>query len=617
MMSTRSKSRRSPSISKTTSNISSQATSPPSPQRLTRLKEKEELQNLNDRLIVYIETVKRLEAENSRLQSYVQSTSETSFREVGEIKALYERELEDSKRLIDELARDKAKLEIEVTKYRSQEEDALNKYKQRDRDAKQFENKLKQQENELIELRSLNSQFKTKLDDLSNEYKTKFEKLNADLKRLHDDNENLRNEVDNSDNKLNLMKKQLEDETILRVDLENKNQTLREDLQFKSNVYEKEIEQLRSSKRIEIEQHDKCLRDEYDSRLVLELQRIRDEAELKIANMKDDVERRYQSKYADLESNSRRSMHISSQFKEEISNYKSKIDELEDEIASFKTKIQNQEVKLKEYDDKYKRIQSQYDADMETKDNQISSLRKEIDELLAEYQELYDIKIQLDMEIGAYRKLLESEEQRLNITSHCGSSGFLSGSYIADDSVLRAGKKRRIDTVADQDDELLVSSSSNKSVQYTQSDTTSCGIKIVEHDFEGKSIKLINIGEKDVNLSGWTLKRFAQDLEVDFKFPKNTIIKPGQTMSIWSANSGVTTQDPPNNFVMANNNNWVVGDRMITALVDKTSAEQSRRESLKRSSISPKSATTTTVTKSETKVTTSNGSGASRMVSFY
>jgi lamin B len=618
MMSTRSRTRRSPSITKaatsSTSMLSSQSSnrSPPSPQRLTRLKEKEDLQNLNDRLIVYIETVKRLEAENSRLQSYVQSTSETSFREVGEIKALYERELEDSKRLIDELARDKAKLEIECTKYKSQEEDALNKFKIRDRDAKQFENKIKQHENELIELKSSNTQFKMRIDDLTNEYKTKFEKLNGDLKRLNEDNVNLRNELDNNEKKLNIVQTQLEDETILRVDLENKNQTLREDLQFKSNVYEKEIEQLRSAKRTEIEQHDKCLRDEYDSRLVLELQRIRDEAEFKIANMKDDVERRYHSKYADLESNSRRSMHISSQFKEEISNYKSKIDELDSEIDSLKAKIHNQDIKLKEQDDKYKRLQAQYETDFEIKDSQVRDLRKELDELLSEYQELYDIKIQLDMEIGAYRKLLESEEQRLNITSHCASSGFLSGSYIADDSVLRAGKKRRLVDTADQDDELLVTSSSTKA-QYTQSDTTSCGVKVVEHDFEGKSIKLINVGDKEVNLSGWILKRYAQEQEVEFKFPKNTIIKPNQTITIWSANSGVT-QELPNDLVMSNNNKWVVGDKMITALVDKSNNEQARRESLKKSA-SPKSTTTTTVTKSETKVTTSNGSGASRMVS--
>ena len=67
--------RRSPSINKTNDKTpvnndrsSLRSQSPQSPSRITRLKEKEELQNLNDRLVIYIDTVRRLESENTRLQ---------------------------------------------------------------------------------------------------------------------------------------------------------------------------------------------------------------------------------------------------------------------------------------------------------------------------------------------------------------------------------------------------------------------------------------------------------------------------------------------------------------------------------------------------------------------
>ncbi len=49
------------------------------------------------------------------------------------------------------------------------------------------------------------------------------------LKALHGDTEK----------QLQKIKKQLEEETLARVDLENKNQSLKEDLQFKSQLYEK------------------------------------------------------------------------------------------------------------------------------------------------------------------------------------------------------------------------------------------------------------------------------------------------------------------------------------------------------------------------------------------
>ena len=53
--------------------------------------------------------------------------SDSSNRDVSEIKALYERELDDTKQLVDDLAKEKAKLEIEVSKYRAEFEDTFSK----------------------------------------------------------------------------------------------------------------------------------------------------------------------------------------------------------------------------------------------------------------------------------------------------------------------------------------------------------------------------------------------------------------------------------------------------------------------------------------------------------
>lgn len=102
-------------------------TRPPSPTTISRAQEKEELAHLNDRFATYIDRVRFLEGENSRLSKIIQTQEETVTRETSNIKGLYESELADARRLLDETAREKAELQIRASAAQGEAKDYKDK----------------------------------------------------------------------------------------------------------------------------------------------------------------------------------------------------------------------------------------------------------------------------------------------------------------------------------------------------------------------------------------------------------------------------------------------------------------------------------------------------------
>ncbi|GFS18928.1 lamin, partial [Elysia marginata] len=500
---------------------------PPSPSRISRLQEQEELQGLNDRLAAYIDKVRSLEAENSRLSMQVRSTEEVVRREVSSVKTLYESELAELRKLLDDTAKEKARLQIEANKYKADYDDLLAKYNKRDREASGLERRVQVLERQLADFQG---------------------------RELEKENQNLKNELAKLENQLAAARKQLEDETLLRVDLENRVKTLKEDLHFKSQVYEQELEESRIRTTTQMEEVDGRIEQEYEARLQDALREIRAQHDYDLQSVKVELESMYESKIEDLRNQVARSNSSSSAAWDELVTARQTIDDLQAELNKIKAEFACYEQRIKDLEKTLARERDDFRGRLAQRDSEISSLRTQLEDLEIELANLLEIKIKLDREIEAYRKLLESEETRLNISASMEQSVTTQSSS--------GGKKRRRVDIGQAVEEY---SQRNLTQGYSRSASSTCGIDIAEVDTDGKFIKLTNTTEKDVPLHHWQVKHSSGDNETIHKFVKN-VVKAGQSVTLWSADSD-TVHNPPSDLVMKGKR-WFAGGDMKTVLIN-------------------------------------------------
>ncbi|XP_070321114.1 lamin-B2 [Odocoileus virginianus] len=548
---------------------------PLSPTRLSRLQEKEELRELNDRLAHYIDRVRALELENDRLQLKISEREEVTTREVSGIKTLYEAELADARRVLDETARDRACLQIEMGKLRADLEEAT-------KSAKKKEGELTVAQGRVRDLESVFHRSEAELAAAL-----------SDKRTLENDVAELRAQLAKAEDGHSVAKKQLEKETLMRVDLENRCQSLQEELAFRKDVFEEEVRETRRRHERRLVEVDSSRQQEYDFKMAQALEELRAQHDEQVRLYRLELEQTYQAKLDNAKLSSDQNDKAASAAREELKEARMRVESLSYQLSGLQKQASAAEDRIRELEETVAGERDKFRKMLDAKEREMMEMRDMMQQQLAEYQELLDVKLALDMEISAYRKLLEGEEERLKL-SPSPSSRITISRATTSSSVSTPGRPGRSKRKRLEVEEPLgtgssglgssSSASSSGSFHLAQQASASGSVSIEEIDLEGRFVQLKNSSDKDQSLGNWRIKRqVLEGEEISYKFTPKYVLRAGQTVTVWAAGAGVA-HSPPSTLVWKSQNSWGTGESFRTTLVNADGEEVAMR-TVKQSSV--------------------------------
>uniref|UniRef100_F1KU65 Lamin-1 n=1 Tax=Ascaris suum TaxID=6253 RepID=F1KU65_ASCSU len=547
-------------IDNNTEDINSLNTSVMSTSCQTRLLERETLSNLNDRLAVLINRVRKLEMENSRLNIRISESEMPQKDEEEHVRERYEAKISELRAVMDESIKQQRCLAAELQTILVERNRLLNESTELDITLKQAE--------------------KSRLDSDSvvHELQARINSAISVRKHLENENKSIAAEILELKPQLEVLRSRLEDETLANAVLRNQTQSLREDYGSLKKVQEEHLEAIRHSRQLEMSNRSRELERTYESHLQEQLRAMRTEFDARLSENRQEIDEIYKDQLKEAN----KALQQATEAREESARKRACLRDLEERALKQENRLSFLEQQIVDLESQLRFVENDTNARVQERDARIAELQQEIDRMLSEYKDLLGLKVQLDTELRAYETLLEGEESRLNISrqSSMSAKGFSEKAESGDigDSISPTAMQLASSGCAVRRKRFIASGDSSYFPRsaYKTKVHPQCEFEIDAHSGDGQFVRLVNKSNKDVSIGKWSIKSLANEREIVYKFHPRQTIKAGNSVTVWSAGSGKKSA-PPSCLVMKKQQ-WPTGDHVRTVLVDPAGMEKATFE---------------------------------------
>ncbi|XP_067940725.1 intermediate filament protein A-like [Watersipora subatra] len=508
----------------------------------SRTNEKKSMQDLNSRFANYIEKNRFLEAQLKSVEQRLKDLQDKWGKETEVVKQMYESELREAKDLYNDSEKEKARIELKIQSLEDQVAEYRRKLDDMERLRAQDKDTINRQNQQLADYESELNMLRRRVNGL--EQDLAYEK--GEHQRLQDE----------------LFKtiQERDAERLNNIELQNQMQALQEEMEFLKNLHDQEMKEMQA---LIGQDSYKDNRKFWEGEMSNAIRELQNEFDRRLDHQNQQMQSYYQMKVQEVKSGQAKDQNKVENLMTETKRMSSMMNDLRSQIGD----LENRNMLLeKQYNDLLRQHEEEmrtWDQEKTKYESEIERLTSELERMLREMEVVMDSKLSLELEIAAYRKLLEVEENRMNMRETVGgmetvtetmTQQSLSSQMMRDGGVKLGGGSSNAITAGSMSQKTTFQRSAKGPLAISQVDPT------------GLWVEVENTGRKEESIDGWKIVRKVDNkIMPSFEFPEGFILgntRDNRSIKVYAQGKG------PVGCLEYAMDNWGSGSQVTTSLVN-------------------------------------------------